>query len=54
MENIKEKINIKSLPDPISLEGTRKILEQMNNCVCRIHNNNKKGIGFFIQIPFKK
>ena len=50
-DNEKEKyINIS--PDPISYKGTQNILDQMNNCVCRIYNNGN-GTGFFTKIPFK-
>ena len=50
MDDIKEKcINIS--PEPVSLEGTKKILNQMNKCVCRIYNDGE-GTGFFTKIPF--
>ena len=29
------------------------ILEQMKNCVCKIHSGKTKGTGFFTKIPFK-
>ena len=38
---------------PISLEGARTILYQMENCICKIHKDNGAiGIGFFCKIPF--
>ena len=50
MEDRKEKyINIS--PEPVSLEGTKNILNQMNKCVCRIYNGCE-GTGFFTKIPF--
>ena len=50
-DNEKEKyINIS--PDPVSFNGTNNILNQMNNCVCRIYNNGN-GTGFFTKIPYK-
>ena len=51
MEDCKKEKYINISPSPVSLEGTEKILDQMNNCVCRIYNNGK-GTGFFTRIPF--
>jgi len=51
LSNTKEK-NITSSPEPISLKATRKILDEMNNSICRIYNNSK-GTGFFVKIPYK-
>ena len=48
-ERIKEEYISKSL-EPISLRQTEKILDQMNNSICRI---NDKGNGFFVKIPYK-
>ena len=39
-------------PDPVSISGTEKILEQMKNCICKIKINNAYGTGFFCKIPF--
>ena len=39
---------------PISLKQTNIILNQMQTCVCRIHNGAKKGTGFFLKIPYQK
>ena len=52
MDNSKEKY-IDSLPIPVSFEGTQKIIEQMNSGICLISNDNRKGIGFFVEIPYK-
>ena len=49
VDNRKEKYITKSL-EPISLRQTEKILDQMNNSICRI---NDKGTGFFVKIPYK-
>ena len=38
---------------PVTVEGTKKILEQMTNCICKIKNNQKIGTGFFCRIPYK-
>ena len=49
VDNGKEKYITKSL-EPISFKQTEKILDQMNNSICRI---NDKGTGFFVKIPYK-
>ena len=48
-----EKI-IKEESISISLEGTKNILFQMENCICKIYLKNYKiGIGFLCKIPFR-
>ena len=47
---IKEK-KITNLPEPLSIQGTQKILSQMMNCICKIKLKGKSGTGFFLQIP---
>jgi len=42
-----------SLPKPVSLKATEKIIDQMNNSICRLQIDNKKGNGFFTKIPYK-
>ena len=49
VDNIKEKYTATS-PEPVSLKQTEKIIQQMNNSICRINN---KGNGFFVKIPYK-
>ena len=46
----KEKL-INTSPEPVSFEGTKRILDQMNKCVCKIYNKGE-GTGFFTKIPF--
>jgi len=49
---IQEKL-IEEQPIPVSLEGTKKIIFQMENCICQIYSKNgEKGTGFFCKIPF--
>ena len=49
---IQEKI-IKEQPIPVSVEGTKSILEQMENSICKIYlEDGEKGTGFFCKIPF--
>ena len=52
MEDIKKEKYISSSPESVSLEGTKEIIEQMKNSVCRIYNNGN-GTGFFTKIPYK-
>ena len=37
----------------MSLKATEKIIDQMNNSICRLQIDNKKGNGFFTKIPYK-
>ena len=51
-DNIKETL-IEDQPAPVDLEGTKVILFQMENCICKIiKDNGLKGTGFFCKIPF--
>ena len=50
--NIEEKL-IEDQPYPVDLEGSKVILSQMENCICKIiKDNGVKGTGFFCVIPF--
>ena len=51
-EIMKEKYS-GALPEPVSLKGTEKIVDQMNNGICRLFNKKRKGTGFFVKIPYK-
>jgi hypothetical protein len=51
VDRIKEQYNT-IIPEPVSLKITEKIVEQMNNSICRIENNCK-GTGFFVKVPYK-
>jgi len=52
-DTINEKL-LKTYPVPVSIESTKKILYQMQNCICKINNSNGKGTGFFCYITNKK
>ena len=52
MEDSSKEKYISISPEPVSLKGTLNIIDQMNNCICRIFNKGK-GTGFFTKIPFK-
>jgi len=53
MEDTKKEIMINKYPRPILIEGTKKILNQMENNICKIHKNDGiKGSGFFSKIKY--
>ena len=47
-----EEVFIEGALQPVSIEQTEIILDQMKNCVCKIHKKGKKGTGFFVQVPY--
>ena len=49
---LKKEKKIVGSPEPVSISGTRKILEQLINCVCKIKVKGASGTGFFCKIPF--
>ena len=50
MSDIKKEVLIQEQPIPVSIEGTRKILFQMENCICKINKNDgKKEQDFFVK-----
>jgi len=50
--DIKQEELNKEQPIQISLEGKKRILFQMNNCICKIYLGNEEvGIGFLCKIP---
>ena len=48
---LKKEKKIAGSPDPVSISGTRKILEQLINCVCKIKVKGASGTGFFCKVP---
>ena len=48
MEEIKKEKYIESSPEPVSLNGTVEIANQMKNSVCKIYNNGS-GTRFFLK-----
>ena len=44
---------IKNSPAPVDIAGTKTILNQMMNCICKIKINATNGTGFFCKIPYK-
>ena len=54
MEIYQNEKYISTSPEPLSIESTKNILEQMQKCVCKIYNGEKgTGTGFFTKIPYK-
>jgi len=54
MEDIEKEKKIEKYPRPISIKGTKEILNQMENCICKIYKNDgEKGTGFFCKIVYK-
>ena len=51
MSEIKE-ISIKDSLDPVSIEQTEIILNQMKESICKIHIEGKHGTGSFVQVPY--
>ena len=50
MSDIKKEVLIEEQTIPVSIEGTRKILFQMENCICKINKNDgKKEQDFFVK-----
>ena len=50
---MKEEKKIVDAVDPVSIEGTKNILNQLTNCICKIKIKGEYGTGFFCKIPFK-
>ena len=51
---IKSNKNGNNLLSPVSIEGTKIILSQMENCICNIYMENfTSTTGFFMKIPYK-
>jgi len=53
MEDIKKEIIIEKYPRPIAIKGTKEILNQMENCICKIYKDGGgMGTGFFCKIIY--
>ena len=50
---MEKKKKIESSLDPVNIEGTKKILEQMMNCICKIKIKGVYETGFFCKFFFK-
>ena len=38
---------------PVSISGTKAILNQLMKCICKLNINGTNGTGFFCKIPFE-
>ena len=45
---------LKDSIEPVNIDGTKKILDQLMNSICKINIKGKLGTGFFCKIPFRK
>jgi len=54
IKKMKNERLIKTSPDPVDIAGTKIILNQMKNCICKIKINAVNGTGFFCKIPYKR
>ena len=53
MSDIIEEKLIEDQPAPVDSDGTKVIVSQMENCICKIvKDNGEKGTDFFCRIPF--
>ena len=51
---IRREILIQDQPIPVSIQGMKTILFQLENCICQIYQKTGgKGTGFFCKILFK-
>ena len=53
MKEINKEKKLNNGIEPVSIEKTEKIINQMKNCVCKIYINGSTATGFFTKIPYK-
>ena len=51
---MKDEIKIKGSAEPVNISTTKKILNQMMNCICKIIINGAFGTGFFCKVPLNE
>ena len=51
---MKKEKKIKNSIDPVSISCTKKILDQMMNCICKIKIQGANGTGFFCRTQFEQ
>ena len=54
MSYLNNKLILDKYPNPITVECTAKILEQMKNSICKINNENGRATGFFCYVDKNK
>ena len=52
MSDIKQEKFINKYLIQVSLDNTKKIVSQMENCICKIYKKGGTATGFFCKIPF--
>ena len=50
---MKQEKKLNNSPEPVSISGTKTILNQLMNCICKLNINGANGTGFFCKIPFE-
>ena len=51
---MEDKKKIEGSIDPVNIEGTKKILDQLMNCICKIQIKGTYATGFFCKFSYKK
>ena len=51
---MEDKKKIEGSIDPVNIEGTKKILDQLMNCICKIKIKGTYATGFFCKFSYKK
>ena len=51
---MEDKKKIEGSIDPVNIEGTKKILDQLMNCICKIQIKGTYATGFFCKFYYKK
>ena len=54
MESMHKEKLLEKYPVPVTLECTKKIIDQMQYSICKINNKCGRGTGFFCYIPYEK
>ena len=53
MNDLKKEVMIEKYPKPVSIEDTKKIVNQLENNICKIYKKDgSKGTGFFCNISY--
>ena len=50
---MKQEKKLNNSPEPVTISGTKTILNQLMNCICKLNINGVNGTGFFCKIPFQ-
>ena len=50
---MKQEKKLNNSPEPVSISGTKTILNQLMNCICKLNINGANGTGFFVKYLLK-